>query len=503
MKYRLQYLRAIAAFLVVVWHASYHLWDTRADDSVLRYTSGIMGSLGVTLFFVISGYLMATLAVKNTAGQFFLHRVIRIYPLYWIVVLLFFAGSALLGYGFTFDLASFLLLPGAGRVYPLGVEWTLPFEISFYLIIFLIMLLRVARAIPVIAACWAFAIVVLQQLIPLYHGQFPRLSLLIVSPWTLPFALGLLVPTALRYGVVSTFSWIPGLALVTLAWAFQSSAIYLLPVGCVCLVHWAVAPRAEVTDRTHEIKWLTKLGDWSFALYLCHVPIMLWMFRLAPPHWTGVALWCGSIVLSLIGAAMLGTVDLRLYRRLKGVVDGFKTTTCAKLGFGAAACLFAYSGHAEMNAWDDTRITVRADEIGREIGHSRPLSASALAAAAEKSKLVSDAALVGYADSLTCGADGTVHVRGWALDRDSGSNGVSVLVFQDGDYRGSAMARFVRADVVQALNMPRFNVKPGFDADFGKHSCASGCAQLVFAVVKGNRFALLPVDSHLPACLQQ
>ncbi|MEM5438191.1 acyltransferase [Paraburkholderia diazotrophica] len=501
MKYRLQYLRAIAAFMVVVWHASYHLWNTRADNSVLLHTPGISGAFGVTLFFVISGYLMATLAGKNSAGQFFLHRVIRIYPVYWIVVLLFFFGSSVLGYGFTFDLASFLLLPGPGRIYPLGVEWTLPFELSFYLVVFFIVLFRATRAVPVIAALWALGILAVVQFAPgISQGQFPRLSHLLVSQWTLAFALGMLVPTIIRYGIVSSFSWLLGLAIVASAAVFPQHAAYLLPAGCLCLVHWAVIPRPEGVEKAREIKWLTRLGDWSYALYLCHVPIMLWIFRLAPAHWSGSLLWVASIVLSLLGAALIGRVDLWLYRRLKGIVDGFSKTTCARLGPAVAACLVAYSGHAEVRAWSDSQLAARADELGHEISRSQPVSLDALADAAQRAHLVPAPELVGHADSLTCGADGVMQIRGWAADREAGSGGIAVLVFQGGGYRGSALPKFARADVVQVLKLSRLGVTPGFEADVGTHNDTSaGCSQPVLLVVKDSRFALLPVDSHFPA----
>ncbi|TCK42745.1 peptidoglycan/LPS O-acetylase OafA/YrhL [Paraburkholderia sp. BL8N3] len=503
MKYRLQYLRAAAAFLVVVWHASYHVWEIRGDNFMLSHTPGLSGAFGVTLFFVISGYLMATLAGKNTAGQFMLHRVIRIYPIYWLVVVLFFVGNTALGYGFTFDPYAFALLPGPGRVYPLGVEWTLPFELSFYLVVFLIILLRAARALPVIGALWAAAIVVLLLAAPdLQQGQFPRLSHLLVSQWTLPFTLGLLVPTAIRRGIVSSYSWIAGLVLIFLAWQYQAYAIYLLPLGCVGLVHWAVVPRAAEPGHDTEIRLLTRLGDWSYALYLCHVPIMLWMYRLAPGSWSGVALWCISVVLSLVVAAGLGTVDLWLYRRLKSRIDSLKLRTTARLGPAFACVLLLYSGYAEHQSYRDGQLAASVDELGRRLEQSHPSTTQAIEVAAQQAHFALDASLVGSADSITCGEDGTLQVRGWVADKVKGTSGIAIMMFQGGDYRGSILPRFPRPDVVQILNLQRFNQTPGFSAEFGKHTCTSGCSEPMFLAVKGNGYASLPIDPHVPACLK-
>jgi peptidoglycan/LPS O-acetylase OafA/YrhL len=83
--HRLQYLRAIAAISVVLCHASYYLMAT-GDDSWLWNVFARAGLFGVMLFFAISGYLMAQLAPGATSLRFMAHRLIRIYPPYWLAV---------------------------------------------------------------------------------------------------------------------------------------------------------------------------------------------------------------------------------------------------------------------------------------------------------------------------------------------------------------------------------------------------------------------------------
>ncbi len=74
-------LRALSAALVVTWH-------TR--DSPLEF---LQGERGVTVFFVLSGYLITMLALREEESKgalsikgFFLRRVFRILPLYYIVL---------------------------------------------------------------------------------------------------------------------------------------------------------------------------------------------------------------------------------------------------------------------------------------------------------------------------------------------------------------------------------------------------------------------------------
>jgi exopolysaccharide production protein ExoZ len=80
--YSIQYLRAIAASAVVVYHASKALAGHEEHVIDLGY-----GTYGVDVFFVVSGFIMfhTTIDRKITSVVFFLKRVIRIFPLYFIL----------------------------------------------------------------------------------------------------------------------------------------------------------------------------------------------------------------------------------------------------------------------------------------------------------------------------------------------------------------------------------------------------------------------------------
>lgn len=321
--YRLQYLRAIAAFTVAVWHATYHLWDTRGDKGILDMTPGVLGAFGVTLFFVISGYLMASLAPKAKPFVFLAHRIIRIYPIYWVCVLLFFViNSKLLGFGFHFDPFALALIPGGPWAYMLGVEWTLPFELSFYLVVFGVILCRWQRALTWIALAWAVVIVPAMFLQAGPHlGQFPKLPFLLLSPWILPFALGVLVYAAVKRGLLGSWTLLPGIVINAMAFLYPSAAPFLLAGGGALLVAWAVTPRGQEDERS-EVHWLTSMGNWSYALYLCHNSILLWIYKTAPASMSNTVLWIGAIVLPVIVSIGLGKLDTTMYGGLKKLVDG-------------------------------------------------------------------------------------------------------------------------------------------------------------------------------------
>jgi exopolysaccharide production protein ExoZ len=325
----LQYLRALAAISVMLYHASYYLNAIDGKSFFLRIFGSGFGNLGVTLFFAISGYLMATLAQRSPPSTFLVHRLIRIYPIYWIVAAAVLGLHYFLGEPATFAPLAFALAPGGPRPYVLGVEWTLPFELTFYLIVFLAMAAGAARFLSAIGAVWIVLILAGLVFAPsLQHGGFSTLPYIPLQEKSLAFAAGLLVPFAIKRGVNR------GLALaIFLTGLFIGNTIpvethgllpYWLPHGildfsCAALVAAAVAPSQRPKRAGHPM--FASLGDWSYALYLCHVSIVIWVFRYAPSYIPSIALWPIAIMAALFVAAIAGKFDLALYTRLKRYVE--------------------------------------------------------------------------------------------------------------------------------------------------------------------------------------
>ncbi len=82
----IQALRAVAALMVLVFHLCQELTKLGAD---LPATTFIIGTAGVDLFFVISGFVMVYSSERlfgqpRASIQFLARRVVRIVPLYWI-----------------------------------------------------------------------------------------------------------------------------------------------------------------------------------------------------------------------------------------------------------------------------------------------------------------------------------------------------------------------------------------------------------------------------------
>lgn len=163
--------RGLAALLVFFFHISAYIGEASPSLGMLaRY-----GYMGVPIFFVISGYCMASsahqsLRFSQPAGRFLHKRFLRIYPALWASIILVMAIPYLLAgvsglktghfippvpQWLTFDFLDWLEFVTLTRVFfsdghgldqafsPLNtVYWTLAIEFQFYVVIYLALLWR-------------------------------------------------------------------------------------------------------------------------------------------------------------------------------------------------------------------------------------------------------------------------------------------------------------------------------------------------------------------------
>jgi peptidoglycan/LPS O-acetylase OafA/YrhL len=159
-------LRAIAVILVIIshWFASDHFLN--------RYTSN--GTLGVTLFFVLSGFLISgilmnykteidleVITIKQTLKIFYIRRAVRIFPIYYVLigVLLLFQFSLMKdGFWWHFFYLSnvYFWLQGAFHG-SLSHFWSLAVEEQFYLIWPMMILLISWKRLPMLLIIGIFS----------------------------------------------------------------------------------------------------------------------------------------------------------------------------------------------------------------------------------------------------------------------------------------------------------------------------------------------------------
>jgi peptidoglycan/LPS O-acetylase OafA/YrhL len=145
-------LRFFLAVVVATAHIGFFVFP---DIPNAEFLFGISGGQAVMLFFVVSGFLMSLVLENKYAGthgalRFYRARFLRIYPLWWgILVVLIAAGLVdhwlsrpLVDIAGTVVLAgadwlmAFSAYPTPGDILPgpVGVAWSLAVEISFYLL---------------------------------------------------------------------------------------------------------------------------------------------------------------------------------------------------------------------------------------------------------------------------------------------------------------------------------------------------------------------------------
>ena len=309
--YGIQVLRGAGALLVVLYHAAQRV----TGDSPTAFPHG---QFGVDLFFIISGIVIYLTGRTLTAGAFLGRRLIRVVPLYWLLLVVTFAGDRVRGqhdgYQLTNYLFSFLFIPSHDQpttVFPpVVVGWTLNYEMFFYVICTLAILLfggaRLLRVTTVAIVAAVLIGIVTAAALP--WRSYPAAVLLL--PITLEFVAGMWLGHMSRKGRAAPV-WLAGLLLIAgVAWvvgaptprAYTEWRVLAWGVPAVVIV-WAVMSTEDVVAY-RRWKPALLLGDASYALYLVHQVVMgvLWAIlgklHLQQPTWAAYGL---LVVAALVG----------------------------------------------------------------------------------------------------------------------------------------------------------------------------------------------------------
>lgn len=137
-------LRGLASFMVLCAHilggTARHIYPADAAYVAAVQVPWYLGTFGVELFFVISGYVILPSALKYRPRAFALRRLLRIYPLFFVLSLLFVLLNAATERAPGLNswesvLAGLLFLnlfTGTEQLTPNA--WSLTFEVMFYIL---------------------------------------------------------------------------------------------------------------------------------------------------------------------------------------------------------------------------------------------------------------------------------------------------------------------------------------------------------------------------------
>lgn len=303
----IHYIRGLAALIVLIHHASAYLMLLRGYGEIHRYIP-LFGRYGVEIFFAISGYLMATILPRQGAFDFMVRRVLRIYPIFLLVAAVVLIQTL---WPRPLDLASMTLAPiGKRSANTLGVEWTLVLEVGFYVALFLIALVGLKNHIVTVACAWLVALLFYAFAYGEFGPQNTTIANFLFAPANIAFAIGLLLPSILHNKSAPTTLLIVGLGVMVIAHLVPTSIVRtIVAISAGCLVGWATSLR-RAPILIHRA--LSRLGDWSYSLYLCHVPIIIICYNSLPDA-SIILLFSLAIFTSLVVTALVGPIETRLH----------------------------------------------------------------------------------------------------------------------------------------------------------------------------------------------
>jgi exopolysaccharide production protein ExoZ len=241
-------VRFIAAALVM----ALHFWLIAYPRAPIPVW---FGWIGVEIFFVISGVVIANSANGTAAKAFAWHRFLRLYPAVWICATLslftqWAVGAKSSGLIVRY-LATMLIIPRIGTIE--GVYWTIWVELAFYVVIFAVLAAKRFQMLPYLAA-----------FLTVYSGSYVALQLTGQIPVAFSRHENLVNLLLLRHGCIFAVGiWL---------WLISQRRTELREVGLVVATIYSAE---EIVIHVHELQ---KLGIEQRGAV---VPITIWILSVA------------------------------------------------------------------------------------------------------------------------------------------------------------------------------------------------------------------------------
>ena len=334
-------IRGIAILVVLVSHfGSTANGETVTLGRFLSEAFGL-GWIGVDLFFVLSGFLITGILLdsKGSSGyfsSFYARRTLRIFPLYFLYVFVFFRVAMpighLLHYGQNVDTSGeiwyWLYLAnwwnGSGHSIKYLIHfWSLCIEEQFYFTWPLIVLLVSRKTLKAICLTLVVVSPVLRCIFT--YNSAPRLFLYNFTPFRMePIALGALiavlvrevatpplvartmkylwVPALLLFAAISIYSGTTSLGAVWIS-RFAYTCVDLTFASLIFFVAQGVRENRKIDALRNPV--LRSCGKYSYGMYVLHMPIVI--FLGVPLAYLFGMIHLGSPILRVVVAIAVGT----------------------------------------------------------------------------------------------------------------------------------------------------------------------------------------------------
>lgn len=327
-------LRFVAAMAVLFFHFTardHQRWGDELPFQVFPWLSEVSryGYLGVHLFFVISGFVILTSAWRRSGGAFVASRVSRLYPAYWLAVLLTatlrWLWPSFEGRTPTEVLVNLTMLQDLFEVPRVdGVYWTLWVELQFYLLILLFIRIGLTlRRVLMVAAVVPLVTVPLSLLDLGWFGRFTLIE------WAPLFCAGMVISVLYRTGhrpiawavlvldvaaavVMTQWKTIGAIDAISSGHVTSPALIGVLVVACVAMV--AAAALWPALTRT-DWRVFTLLGLLTYPLYLTHEYVGWATIEVLAPHLGRFSTLAAAILVCVAVAILVYRVAERPFQR--------------------------------------------------------------------------------------------------------------------------------------------------------------------------------------------
>ena len=320
-------LRGVAVLSVFAHHA-FALTGFRVP-----YLDQAGGLVGVQLFFILSGYLISESATNHAFSAYAVHRFFRIFPAYWVALLLVGVMGPMTWnwvvhrpLGVLLSAVNLQQLDAVAllELDVLHVTWTLTVEVIWYVIAPLVLLAyrRHAWLTWIALAClsvgWSLA-ATHHVLDPLYSGRLAVMTQP-VSPGQYDVLVGAAFPAQLVF-----------FGMGALVYRYREQARRLSAVGLFACMFFCIVVLDELgaygtsppiplgigltaffilllRARPIRIPILVRMGKISYSIYLLHVPVLLACMGRMP----GAAKWqvpTALLVVTLVAHVMYTLIE--------------------------------------------------------------------------------------------------------------------------------------------------------------------------------------------------
>jgi peptidoglycan/LPS O-acetylase OafA/YrhL len=264
----IQAMRGVAAIAVLIQHSL--TWKSGMGADELSRFFAYFSSGAYVLFFVISGFIISQIVVNApikeqrlaTAVDFAFRRVIRIYPLYWIVLAMSVVASFWMPLSDPLPSAISLISLTTAANWLVPTAWTLAFEVYFYAGVMMIL---------IIAPRHLFLAILVWMVVQAFAGNLLP-SWISNDALVIEFGLGCLIAYLIDRGArvlpatglfVACILFLLGNILDARDWV----RVGTVGVGSALLIY------AVVVAECRGIKFpriMQYLGDASYSIYIWH-----------------------------------------------------------------------------------------------------------------------------------------------------------------------------------------------------------------------------------------